>query len=222
MARTELLNKLRRQLNVSFDDQTSDDQRRREAVESRLTQHRANTIPQRARQPHKVLVDLFQSKIETAQATVARVESAEDILDAVSNYLGPGKHDLCITISDEFKEIDFAKNDNFNCLPWSPKASLKICISDCVGAVAETGSLVVSSSKTMPLSFNFLGDAHIVLLKAELIVGAYEDIWEKVRSNLPRDITLVSGPSCTGDIEMIMEFGAHGPKNLHVVIVGAE
>ncbi|MFT7686279.1 MAG: L-lactate dehydrogenase complex protein LldG [Candidatus Azotimanducaceae bacterium] len=215
MARAALLNKLRRRLGV-----TSEDQTRRQAVDSRLSQHLPNTIPMRCRQPHAALVDLFQSKIEAAHATVSRVDSSDHIIDAVKDYLGSGPHEVCISLSGDFEALDFSKNGDFNQLPWTPRASLNICISDCIGAVAETGSLVVSSSDAMPLSFNFLGEAQIVLLNEEQIVGAYEDVWSKVRDNIPRDITLVSGPSCTGDIEMIMELGAHGPKNLHVIIVG--
>ncbi|MFT5208310.1 MAG: L-lactate dehydrogenase complex protein LldG [Flavobacterium sp.] len=217
MSRAKLLNKLRAQLNVSSEDLT-----RRQAVESRLSQHLPNTIPKRCLQPHEALVDLFQSKIEAANATVNRIGNSESIVDAISDYLGSGHHDLCVKISHGFSGLDFSNNTDLQIKSWSPKMSLNVCVSDCFGAVAETGSLVVSSSNTMPLSFNFLGDAHIVLLRAELIVGAYEDIWNKVRESIPRDITLVSGPSCTGDIEMIMELGAHGPKNLHIIIIGCD
>ena len=191
MAKAELLNTLRNRLNVSADDLT-----RKQAVESRLSQHLPNTIPKRCLQSHEALVDLFQSKIESANATVKRIDSVENIVDAISDYLGPGQHDICVTIAHDlrgpalletglqetgfkkpaFQELDFSKNSELTIKPWSPKMSLSVCVSDCLGAVAETGSLVVSSSNTMPLSFNFLGEAHIVLLRAELIVGAYEDI----------------------------------------------
>jgi L-lactate dehydrogenase complex protein LldG len=33
-------------------------------------------------------------------------------------------------------------------------------------------------------------------------------------------VNLVSGPSRTGDIEQTIVLGAHGPRRLHIVLVG--
>ena len=38
--------------------------------------------------------------------------------------------------------------------------------------------------------------------------------------SLPRTVNLISGPSRTADIEQTIVRGAHGPKRLHVVILG--
>ena len=40
------------------------------------------------------------------------------------------------------------------------------------------------------------------------------------RGALPRALNLVSGPSRTGDIEQTIVLGAHGPRRLHIVLVG--
>jgi L-lactate dehydrogenase complex protein LldG len=37
---------------------------------------------------------------------------------------------------------------------------------------------------------------------------------------LPRSVNLVSGPSRTADIEQTIVRGAHGPRRLHVLILG--
>ncbi|MBL4679500.1 MAG: lactate utilization protein [Pseudomonadales bacterium] len=214
MSRTEILDRIRKKLAVDSEDKT-----RLQVVESRLANHLPNTIPSRCRQSHSDLVDLFQEKMEKAHGTVNRVNNDTDLGGEIMAYLGDGSFELCINVL-EF-ELDFSAYSSVQTVEWTPRSSLDICISDCFGAVAETGSLVISSSKQMPLSFNFLGEKHIVLLKEDQIMGAYEDIWARTRNDMPRDITLVSGPSCTGDIEMIMEFGAHGPKELHIIIIGS-
>ena len=36
---------------------------------------------------------------------------------------------------------------------------------------------------------------------------------------MPRNVMLVTGPSRSADIEQTLEFGAHGPRRLHVVLV---
>jgi len=61
---------------------------------------------------------------------------------------------------------------------------------------------------------------------ADRIVGGYEDAWGHVRGNgetgiaLPRTVTLITGPSRSSDIERTVTIGVHGPKRLHIVLVG--
>ena len=50
-----------------------------------------------------------------------------------------------------------------------------------------------------------------------------EDAFARIRAEfgaLPRAVNLVSGPSRTGDIEQTIVLGAHGPRRMHVVLVG--
>ena len=44
-------------------------------------------------------------------------------------------------------------------------------------------------------------------------------IREKYKTRLPSQITLITGPSRTADIEKTLVLGAHGPKELHVFIL---
>jgi L-lactate dehydrogenase complex protein LldG len=37
--------------------------------------------------------------------------------------------------------------------------------------------------------------------------------------NMPRTVNMISGPSRTADIEQTIVRPAHGPKNMHVIIV---
>ena len=39
---------------------------------------------------------------------------------------------------------------------------------------------------------------------------------------MPRTVNWITGPSRSGDIEMTMLMGAHGPVRLHVVLVQPE
>jgi len=93
-----------------------------------------------------------------------------------------------------------------------------------LAGIAETGTLLLASGPEAPSSLNFLPETHIVVLPGAQIVGALEDAWRELRrlnnGQMPRTVNLISGPSRTADIAMTMFMGAHGPKRLHVILVG--
>jgi L-lactate dehydrogenase complex protein LldG len=77
-----------------------------------------------------------------------------------------------------------------------------------------------------PTTLNFLPDNHIVVVAAETVAGDYESVLARLRDQfgaerLPRTINLVTGPSRSADIEQTLILGAHGPRRLHIVLVGA-
>jgi L-lactate dehydrogenase complex protein LldG len=60
------------------------------------------------------------------------------------------------------------------------------------------------------------------VLHADRIAASYEDAFDRIRESgpLPRNIMLVTGPSRSADIEQTLELGAHGPRRLHILIIG--
>jgi len=97
--------------------------------------------------------------------------------------------------------------------------------SDALVAAAETGTLVLVSGADNPTTLSFLPETHFILIRASDVVGSYEEAFDRLRAiygegSLPRTVNLISGPSRTADIEQTIVRGAHGPKRLHVVILG--
>jgi len=93
--------------------------------------------------------------------------------------------------------------------------------------VAETGTLVLLSGADNPTRLNFLVETHVVVIDAATIEGAYEDVWKTLRTSranettlMPRTVNWITGPSRTADIEQTLLMGAHGPKDLHIIVVG--
>lgn len=114
-------------------------------------------------------------------------------------------------------------------LDWAG-AGLRITDADCaddgpamvtqaVAGVAETGSVLVASGGARPMAEHFLAATHVVALARERIVATYEQAWSMLPAPLPRAVSLITGPSRTGDIEQTLILGAHGPKRLIIALV---
>ena len=74
-----------------------------------------------------------------------------------------------------------------------------------------------------PTTHNFVPDDHVVVLEAASIVTHFEDGWAKLRERpegMPRATNIISGPSRTADVEQTIQLGAHGPRRVHVILVG--
>ena len=96
-------------------------------------------------------------------------------------------------------------------------------ISRALAGIAETGTVVFISDKNHPPSLNFIPEFSFVILQENEIVPVPEDVWAllKKRGPMPSTLNLVTGPSRTGDIEQTLFLGAHGPRELHVLLVKA-
>lgn len=88
------------------------------------------------------------------------------------------------------------------------------------GAVAETGSLIVWPDAQQPRLMSLAPPVHIALLHADELYWTLTDALEAQpwSSRMPTNALLISGPSKTADIEQTLVYGAHGPKELIVLL----
>jgi L-lactate dehydrogenase complex protein LldG len=84
--------------------------------------------------------------------------------------------------------------------------------------IAETGSLVVESSPAEPRSLTLLPPVHIAVAGREQILPDLFDLFTPGQE-IPSNRTLITGPSKTGDIELRLVTGVHGPGEIHVVLI---
>jgi L-lactate dehydrogenase complex protein LldG len=86
-------------------------------------------------------------------------------------------------------------------------------------AVAETGTVVQTSRGGKSLLPGLLTDVHVALLPPDRLVCRLEDVLAALAGDMPRNVSFLSGPSRTGDIEQTLTVGAHGPRKLIVVLL---
>jgi len=220
-ARDAILGKVRASLGVSHRDEA-----RLSAVAERLTDAPRGVIPERGRLPRAERVALFCSLAEKLSATVERVGNVDAVPKAVSTYLKERNLPASVRMGADSRLAG---------MPWDRQRTLQvkfgpsdgddeIGMSHATAAVAETGTLVMTSGEPNPTTINFLPDHHIVVVDAADIEGDLETALDRIRiahgkGNMPRTVNLISGPSRSGDIEQKLILGAHGPRALHIIIV---
>ena len=89
------------------------------------------------------------------------------------------------------------------------------------GAIADIGTLILLPDEKEPRTMSLVPPIHIAVLKREDIYTSFSEAilregWSK---GMPTNTLLVSGPSKTADIELILAYGIHGPKDLILFIV---
>jgi hypothetical protein len=87
-------------------------------------------------------------------------------------------------------------------------------------AIAETGSIVQTSRGGKTLLPGLLADVHVALLSPGAFVDRMEECLAALAEDLPRNISILSGPSRSADIEQTLAIGAHGPKKMIAVLGG--
>lgn len=91
-------------------------------------------------------------------------------------------------------------------------------------AIAETGTIVLSSDESNALLVSLLPPIHIALVSSRQISGGLNEVLGKLQrerincANPCRTATLITGPSRTSDVELTLSIGVHGPKELHVIL----
>jgi L-lactate utilization protein LutC len=105
-----------------------------------------------------------------------------------------------------------------------PLFAADIGISGADYLIAETGSVVVASRPNHPRSLSLLPPVHIAVARSEQIVLDLFDLLDLSNFGnppaLPSCLTLITGPSKTGDIELRLVTGVHGPGEVHVILIG--
>ena len=104
------------------------------------------------------------------------------------------------------------------------KRDLECCdvgISECNALIAQTGSVLVTARSAGGRALSVLPPHHVVLARREQLIrdlpAAFELLRRTYAPNYPSFMSLITGPSRTGDIERILVLGAHGPKKLTIL-----
>jgi len=91
-------------------------------------------------------------------------------------------------------------------------------------AIAETGTLVLEGGPGMGRTVTLLPPTYVAVVPVDRILRTVPEAIEKYAESgaggVPANVCFHTGPSRSGDIEMALFVGMHGPGDVHVVLVG--
>ena len=220
-ARDNILARVRKSLAAS------DDVDRLTAVSERLAKSPRGIIPARGQLDPARKVQLFCDMATTAAASVHRVDSAADVPKAVTDYLRSRNLPARVRMGGDrrLKQMPWVRQRALQVRIGPSEGDDEVTVSHAAAGIAETGTLMLHSGKDNPTTLNFLPEHHVVVVDGADIEGDLESAVEMIRrrfgkGEMPRTLNFVTGPSRSGDIEQKLLLGAHGPRALHVIVVG--
>ena len=193
---------------------------RMEEVEARIAAHEVHVRPP----VEGDLVARFAEKVELVASTFVPVPGVEGISRAVADYLEEQGLDKEIVVTTDPLLEQVRWSNEFAVARRAAEPEDRVSVTGAFAGVAETGTLVFVSDRRTPTTLNFMPETHVAVLAHDRLVAHLEDVWALLRAERaqpPRTVNFITGPSRTGDIELQLELGAHGPRRLHVLLIGA-
>jgi len=174
----------------------------------------------------------FTESLTAAKGEVRRVESLDSAWREIDTLL----HEVqasAVVANDELPLNGVALTQRWPDCEWHIVgqtagnlrqfcAHADLGLSGVEAGLAETGSLIVSSGAGKSRLATLLPPVHVAMVPVTCLMP---DIftWTAQRSEkMPTNVTLISGPSKSADIEMTLTLGVHGPKRLIVVLYETE
>ncbi len=194
----------------------------RETIDRKFAQVRKSLTPVPV--VDGVLLDRFIEKHSAVNGTFHIVSSFAEVPKAVERYLT--KHELPTRFVTSQAEI-------IDKLDWpeewlienrsANKADL-VSVTSALCVIAETGTIVVASSSQVSSTHMYLPDNHIVVFDVGQLVRHLDDalqVGSEYILDKARGFHMITGPSKTADVEQTIQYGAHGPRRLHTIILDA-
>ena len=188
----------------------------RAGLERRLANPTPNLKPVLAEDP----VSLFVRKANAVHTRTTMVSTLAGVSEAVVSHIEDNGLGDAIVVAPELEGIQWS--NRLVVEARAARGSDQLSVTGAFAGIAETASVMLLSGPESPTTLNFLPEDHIVVLRESRIVAHPEDAWALLRAEraaMPRTVNLICGPSKTGDVELVILEGAHGPRRFHVVVV---
>ena len=189
-------------------------------VEDQYKKVRAQGTPRPVVDGH--LIEHFVDKHKAVHGTVRVVKSHAEVPAAVTEFIE--LHNLpyyfVIGQTDFLNRFDWPMEWKVNSRPACKTD--KLSVTDALCAIAESGTIVSTSSPGTSSTHFYLPENNVVIFDKDQIVRHLDDALKLSSSNIridSRAVHFITGPSKTADVEQTIQYGAHGPRRLHAIII---
>lgn len=164
----------------------------------------------------------FASKLNENGGTFVYCENEKDFVENVKSLVAQREWNNIFSIDE--KLIGLLQTDGINVESSEEKFNQQIAgITRCDFLIGRFGSIMVSSGLSSGRRMFVFPEVHLVFAYLSQVVAELKDalkgMKKKYSNRLPSQITVISGPSRTADIEKTLVMGAHGPKELIVFVI---
>jgi len=198
------------------------DAARAATVNQRLAAHARNLIPARGQGDDAHRIRVFTAMMEAVGGTVEVLDDVNDVPEHAAAYLRNANLPAHLRRGADplLAKLPWHRGGALEVVEGRAIDSDKASLTRAFAGIAETGTIIQLSGPESPTTLNFLPEVHLVVLEVSNLHASYEEAWSRLREQaMPRTVNMISGPSRTADIEQTIVRPAHGPKNMHVLIV---
>jgi L-lactate dehydrogenase complex protein LldG len=171
---------------------------------------------------------LFAERSVFSGATTHQLGSVDELVTKITQIVTPGS-EIIIDPTLACAETLIAKlsaNYKVHQLGQTSDDTLFSATAAITGvdfAVAETGSVILSSNERRQRLTSLVVEIHFALIRPDQIIPDWLDVDAKQKEfysgKVPGGLTVITGPSKTADIEMNLVIGVHGPGQMHMVLL---
>lgn len=185
----------------------------REELVARFTQNLAEQtgVVYRVKDNAELLEKLAEVLKEESVQELAITD--DDIVAGAGLEVLHGEFGMCVTNVADFKEKKEYKEYLFT------KADAGITGADF--AIAESGTLAIAHDNKKSRLVSLAPALHIAVVAIENLIPVYETaVHDIFKNGKPSQMTFITGPSLTADIQATPFRGMHGPKRLITFLLG--
>lgn len=160
------------------------------------------------------LVALFCENARKVDAGVTVVDSLDEAARTVENIVKESDKVYAPRLTPRERDLKLPES-----LLTTDYHQATVTVEEAAAAIAETGSIVCWSKEGRPVQASVLPARHVVILGRENIFADLNAFFCRLGSDVPTNMTFITGPSRTADIELTLTTGVHGPEFVDIVIV---
>jgi len=164
----------------------------------------------------------FKANLEAVDGHCVIVQGDDGIAEALTGIIHGGR--IAVSDNPEVERLLQLTDLEIEELAVAPNAHdifrFDVGVSTVQAAIAETGTLVLDSTRERHRFVSLVPPVHIAIVRASQIYRTLGEVLSLIRKDkeVSAAVTFITGPSRTADIELTLAIGVHGPQELYVII----